>query len=412
MSWWSILRYPGLAGYVAVRFTVALAVQIQTVAVGWYLYEATRDPFYLGLVGLSQFLPALVLVLATGAVADRFPRRTVMVVCLIVKALCTLAILATLHMGPQALWAVFAALFGFGTARAFFNPAQQSLLPNLVPPEHLGSAIAVNIVGLKLGVVIGPLIGGILYAVSAELAFATAIAALAVAAGLMFLIPRPRQQGPATERRSLGALLAGFSYIRSQRIVLGAITLDLFTVLLGGVTALFPVYAADILNIGPVGLGFLVAAPAVGTVIVAAYLSVRPIRDHAGALLFASVAASAVTILVFGLSTIPLLSMVALVINGGADMVSVYLRHTLIQLWTPDGVRGRVSAVNAVVLDASNELGAFRAGTVAAVVGAVPAVVIGGVAMLAVTGIWRYLFPELRRIRSLTGLSEQPKPVA
>lgn len=403
MRWWPILRYPGLAGYVLVRFMTALAVQIQTVAVGWYVYDATRDPLYLGLVGLSQFLPALILVLVTGAVADRFPRRRIMVICLVVKALCTLAILISLRGGPDVLWAVFVALFGFGAARAFFNPAQQSLLPNLVPPEHLGSAVAVNVVGLKLGVVVGPLLGGIFYALSANLAFSATVVALIAAAGLMFLIPQSGRRS-APEARSLRTLLAGFSYIRSQKIVLGAITLDLFAVLLGGVTALFPVYAADILNIGPVGLGFLVAAPAVGTVVIAIYLSAYPIRDHAGAILFVSVAVSALAILVFGLSTIPLLSMAALVINGGADMVSVYLRHTLIQLWTPDEVRGRVSAVNAVILDASNELGAFRAGTVAAATGAVPAVVIGGIGILIINALWLRLFPALRNVRSLSGL--------
>lgn len=403
MQWWSILRYPGLKGYVLVRFSTALAVQIQTVAVGWYIYDATKDPFYLGLVGLSQFLPALVLVLATGAVADRFRRRTVMAICLLAQALCAIAILVSIRLGPDAIWAVFAALVGFGTARAFFNPAQQSLLPNLVPPEHLGSAIAVNVVGLKLGTVVGPLLGGLFYAISAELAFGATIVALLAAASLMLLIPRP-VQGQPTEARSLKTLLAGFSYIRSQKIVLGAITLDLFTVLLGGVTALFPVYAADILHIGPVGLGLLVAAPAVGTVFVALYLSVRPIADHAGTMLFVSVAVSAMAILVFGLSTVTVVSLIALVINGGADMVSVYLRHTLIQLWTPDAVRGRVSAVNAVVLDASNELGAFRAGTLAAVTGVVPAVVIGGVGILAIAGVWLKWFPELKNVRDLHGL--------
>lgn len=403
MQWRSILRYPGLKGYVLVRFATALAVQIQTVAVGWYIYDATKDPFYLGLVGLSQFLPALVLVLATGAVADRFRRRTVMAVCLLAQALCAIAILVSIRLGPDAIWAVFAALVGFGTARAFFNPAQQSLLPNLVPPEHLGSAIAVNVVGLKLGTVVGPLLGGLFYAISAELAFGATIVALLTAASLMLLIPKP-VQGQPTEARSLKTLLAGFSYIRSQKVVLGAITLDLFTVLLGGVTALFPVYAADILHIGPVGLGLLVAAPALGTVAVALYLSVRPITDHAGTMLFVSVAASAIAILVFGLSTVTIVSLIALVINGGADMVSVYLRHTLIQLWTPDTVRGRVSAVNAVVLDASNELGAFRAGTLAAVTGVVPAVVIGGFGILAIAGVWLKWFPELKNVRDLRGL--------
>ena len=405
MRRWAVLGCPGVASYLVIRFAVSLAVQVQSVAVGWYIYAATDDPLYLGLVGLSQFFPTLALVLITGAAADRFSRRGILAVCLVAKAICATAILVSILADGDSVWTVLASLLGFGIARAFFNPAQQSLLPNLVPTGQLASAIALNVAVLKLGTVVGPLLGGVLYAILPVAAFAAVIAALAAAFVPTLLLPRVSRK-PAVTPRSWGALLAGFGYIRSRRAILGAVTLDLFVVLLGGVTALLPVYARDVLHIGPVGLGVLAAAPAVGTIAVAFYLTQASIGDHAGRVLFISVAVSGLAILVFGISTVPVLSVVALAINGGADMVSVYVRHTLVQLWTPDELRGRVSGVNTVLLDASNELGAFRAGVFASVIGAVPAVVIGGVGMLGIVWLWSRRFSELLQVRRLVALRQ------
>lgn len=407
MTNFAILREPGVAAYMFVRFAVALAVQVQTVAIGWFVYELTRDPFQLGLVGLSQFLPALLLVLLTGQVADRFPRRAVMATALAVMATATGSIIVSLLLGQRDVIVIFLALIVFGMARAFFNPAQQALLPSLVPPQRLAETIAVNVAILKLGTVIGPVLGGVLYALEPQAAFAAAIAAFLLALLALPLIPMA-SAAKAAVARDVKTLLAGFSYIVSHKVLLGAITLDLFTVLLGGVTALLPVYAFDILRVGPTELGFMVAAPALGTIIVALWLGMRPPVARAGHALFAAVAGSGLVIVAFGLSTHLVASLIALAALGGIDMMSVYVRQTLIQINTPDHVRGRVTAVNTVIVDASNELGAFRAGSFAAMMGPVAAVVAGGIGVAVIAGLWLKLFPELRAIQRL----DRPTPAS
>lgn len=400
MTHLSVLREPGVTAYMLVRFTVALAVQIQTVAIGWFIYELTRDAFALGLVGLSQFLPALLLVLLTGQAADRFPRRAVMAAALTAMVVATASIVVSLAVGRRDIVVIFAALTLFGVARAFFNPAQQALLPSLVPASRLADVISVNVAVLKLGTVIGPLLGGLLYVLAPQAAFAAAIAAFLAALAALPVIPVATGPRPAASR-NLGTLVAGFSYIASHKVLLGAITLDLFTVLLGGVTALLPVYAFDILRVGPAELGMMVAAPALGTILVALWLGARPLVTHAGRVLFVAVSLSGVAIVLFGLSTHLTLSLVALTLLGGIDMVSVYVRQTLVQLNTPDHVRGRVTAVNTVIVDASNELGAFRAGSFAALAGPVVAVVAGGAGVIVIAGLWLKLFPQLRAIQRL-----------
>jgi MFS family permease len=399
---WAAFRNQAFLTYWLSRLAAGFAVQIQTVAVGWQVYDITRDPLDLGFVGLSQFLPALALVLVTGVASDRYRRRTIIAVCLTLEALCAVALFAFSMADMHAVWLVFIILAGFGTARAFYQPAQQSLLPNIVPVPILSNAIALNSMGWQVATICGPVAGGLLYGISAETAYATAVVLLVVSAVLILFVPRTGQKitGATATWQSI---VAGFRYIWSEKIVLGAISLDLFAVLLGGATALLPVYARDILEVGPWGLGLLRASSAIGAICVAIYLATNPVRDHAGILMFVFVGIFGLATVAFGLSTVAWLSIAALIVLGGADMVSVYIRETLIQLWTPDHVRGRVNAVNMVFIGASNEVGEFRAGLTAWLIGAVPAVALGGLGTVAVAGLWCWLFPELRRARHLDG---------
>jgi MFS family permease len=401
-SRWAAFQHGVFMRYWFSRLASGFAVQIQTVAVGWQVYDLTRDPLDLGFVGLSQFLPALLLVLVTGAVADRYGRRTIMVICLVAEAVCAVALLAFSATGMNNVLIIFLLLAGFGTARAFYGPAQQSLLPNLVPPEILGNAIALNSTGWQISTIVGPVAGGLLYGISPEAAYGTTCVLLILSGVLILLVPQPAMK-TAPQPATWETIVAGFRYIWHEKIVLGAISLDLFAVLLGGATALLPVYARDILEVGPWGLGLLRAGPAIGALAVALYLTTHSIQDHAGRLMFLFVAVFGIATVVFGISTLVWVSVLALVMMGGADMVSVYVRETLIQLWTPDRVRGRVNAVNGVFIGASNELGEFRAGVSAALIGTVPAVVFGGIGTVAVAALWYWLFPELRRARNLQG---------
>jgi MFS family permease len=396
---YAAFRHRPFLSYWAARFLSNFATQIVSVAVGWQMYDLTRDPFDLGLVGIVQFLPALLLVLVTGVIADRFGRRLIMASAIVVEGACAVALLLlTLHgHGPLPIFAVLAV---FGIARAFFGPASSSLFANLVPPEDFANAIAWNSSAWQMATITGPVAGGLLYGLSPEIAYATAAVLMLIAAGLIFTIPKPAQRSE-TAKPTMHTLFAGFGYIWSEKVVLGAISLDLFAVLLSGATALLPVYARDVLELGPWGLGLLRSAPGIGAICVAVWLAGHPIRNHAGITMLGFVAAFGAVTVVFGLSTITWLSIAALVLLGATDMFSVYVRETLIQLWTPDQVRGRVNAVNQVFVGASNELGEFRAGTMAALIGTVPAVVIGGVGAVAVAGVWAYLFPALRKVRHL-----------
>ncbi|MBN9257268.1 MULTISPECIES: MFS transporter [unclassified Mesorhizobium] len=398
---YAAFRHRSFLSYWASRFLTTFAAQIVSVAVGWQMYDLTRDPFDLGLVGIVQFLPSLLLVLVTGVVADRFGRRLIMALAILVEAACALAllVLSLRHAGGPL--PIFAVLALFGMARAFFGPASASLFANLVPPEDFANAIAWNSSAWQTATILGPVAGGLLYGLSAEVAYGTAAVLMLLAGILVFTIPRPEQRS-ATEKPTMQTLFAGFGYIWSEKVVLGAISLDLFAVLLSGASALLPVYARDILDLGPWGLGLLRSAPGVGAICVAIWLAGHPLRDHAGRIMLTFVALFGACTALFGLSTVTWLSIVALALLGATDMFSVYIRETLIQLWTPDHVRGRVNAVNQVFVGASNELGEFRAGTMAALIGTVPAVVIGGVGAIAVAGLWAVLFPQLRDVRRLT----------
>ncbi len=399
---YAAFRHGAFLRFWSARFLTTFATQIVSVAVGWQIYDLTRNPFDLGLVGIIQFAPALLLVLVTGVVADKFGRRLIMGLAAVLEALCALALLLLTLRGLTDPLPIFTVLAVFGTARAFFGPASASLVANLVPAEDFANAVAWNSSAWQTATIIGPVAGGLLYGLSAEAAYGTAVV-LMLAAGLLVLsIPKPAQTS-AAQKATLETLFAGFRYIWGEKVVLGAISLDLFAVLLSGASALLPVYARDILDLGPWGLGLLRSAPGVGALSVAVWLAGHPIRDHAGAIMLFFVGVFGAVTVLFGLSTTTWLSIVALALLGATDMISVYVRETLIQLWTPDEVRGRVNAVNGVFVGASNELGEFRAGTMAAFFGTVPAVVVGGVGAVAVAGIWAVLFPQLRKVRHLGG---------
>ena len=378
----------------ASRLLSIMALQMQNVAVGWLVYDLTRSAFALGLVGLAAFVPALALVLVTGHVADAFDRRLIMLIAHAATALSAAGLVLFAAMGADAALPVYGLVALAGTARAFGLPAQQALLPLLVPREDFGNAVAWNSSVNQTATISGPALGGVLYLLGPTIVFATVAAAFAAAALLAALIvPRPPER--RRERTSWTTLVAGLSFIRAHPVVLGAISLDLVAVFLGGATALLPIFAQDILHVGPVGLGLLRSAPAVGALAMAFTLAHRPVARNAGRRMLQAVALFGLSTIGFGLSTSLYLSLACLALIGAADMVNVYVRQTLVQTETPDAMRGRVAAVNSIFIGASNELGEFESGTLAALLGAVPAVVIGGAATIAVAALWGRMFPQL-----------------
>ncbi|UTW54797.1 MFS transporter [Kordiimonas sp. SCSIO 12610] len=386
--------------YFLARFLTYFATQIVSVAVGWQIYDLTSDPAYLGWIGLVQFTPALLLVVVTGITSDRFGRRLVMGLSICTEMLCAIVILGLAISGHFMPFYVLAVLTVFGVARAFHAPAASSLVVNIVPKELFANAVGWSTASWQLAGIVGPVAGGLLYGVSGAFAYGVAVILFLIAAILIFSIPKPTQT-IEKEKSSLKQLVGGFSYVWKQKVILGAISLDLFAVLLGGAVALMPVYARDILDLGPDGLGLLRAAPGIGAVAMMGLITAFPIRRHAGVLLFVSVAFFGLATIVFGASTYAWLSIIALMLVGGFDMVSVYIREVLMQLWTPDHVRGRVNAVNSIFIGASNELGEFRAGFMAAAYGTVFTVTAGGAAAVAVAGLWAKMFPELRNAQTL-----------
>ena len=391
--------------FLSARLATSVAVQMQTVAVGWQVYEITRDPLDLGLIGLSQFLPFVVLVLPAGHFADRHVRQKLLSACYALELLCALLLLAFSLSGMAVVWPVFAVMVLFGIARAFAMPTGQALLPNVVPPALFSRAVAVNSTTWQLSTIVGPAIGGIVYLLGAPVVYGVVAALLTLAVILMLGVraPAPRR---SAESVSFDSLLEGLRFVFRRRIILGAISLDLFAVLFGGATALLPAYASDILHVGPDGLGLLRAAPGIGAAAIALLLAWKPLTRRVGPAMLGGVALFGLATVVFGLSDTFLVSLVALSILGAADMVSVYIRHLLVQLETPDEIRGRVSAVSAVFIGASNELGEFESGVTAAWWGLRPAVVVGGVASVAIAGLWTRWFPELR------GMDRFPQPAA
>jgi MFS family permease len=399
----AVLRNRDFTFFLAARFLATLAVQMQTVAVGWQVYEVTRNPLDLGLIGLSQFLPFVLLILPAGHVADNHDRRRVLTFCFALELVCAVLLLGLAWRGLGSALPVFAVMVLFGIARAFAMPTGQALLPNLVSREQFSTAVALNSSTWQIATIAGPALGGVVYLSGAPVVYATVSALLVAAVLLLLFVRRGGDHAGPAEAPGWYTLLSGLRFVRSRRPVLGAISLDLFAVLFGGATALLPVYAADVLHVGPSGLGLLRTSPGIGAAVCGMVLGLVPISRHVGRWMFGGVIVFGLATIVFGLSHSFWLSIVALSVMGAGDMVSVYIRHLLVQLETPDEIRGRVSAVNAVFIGASNELGEFESGLTAAWFGTVPAVIVGGCATLLVAGTWSKLFPELWRMDRFPG---------
>ena len=394
----SVLRQRSFTAFLLTRLFAAIAVQMQTVAVGVQVYALTRDPLDLGLIGLSQFLPFVAFVLIAGHVADRFNRRNIILACLAVTMLCAVALAAFAALGLRSPAPVFGVMIVFGIARAFMAPASNAILPNLVPPALFGSAVAINSSAWQVATIAGPAIGGVLYAATGPaVVFGVVAVLLGLSVGCLALVRSP-PASVAPEAASWRSVIEGLRFVWRREAILGAISMDLFAVLFGGATALLPAIAAEVLHVGVVGIGWLRAAPGVGAAATAGWLAVRPISRHAGRAMFIGVAVFGVATIVFGMSHNFWLSLAVLVVLGAADMVSVFVRHMLVQLETPDAMRGRVGAVNSMFIGASNELGEFESGITAAWWGVKPAVVIGGLATLCVAALWWRGFPTLRHL--------------
>src|SRR5512146_187910 len=396
-------QYPNFRYYQAARFLAITASEMQSVAVGWQVYEITKRPLDLGLVGLAQFLPGIVLFLLAGHTADRLPRQRIIATCFVGFAICSALLLAFTVHGLRSVAPIYLILVLIGIVRAFNGPAGQAFLPMLVPEEHFPNAVAWGSSIFMAATIFGPTLGGILYGWTGgpNVVYGTAAIALVIAFVFITVI-RIRDVQRPRKNASLDTVLAGFRYVFENKLVLGSISLDLFAVLLGGAVALLPVYAKEILFVGPWGLGVLRAAPGLGAVITAIAVAHWPLRRKAGATMLWCVAGFGAFTVVFGLSRSLAVSLVALVLVGATDMISVVVRSTMIQLATPDEMRGRVSAVNMLFVGASNEFGQFESGVTAHWFGTVLAVVLGGFGTLIVVALWSAMFPELRHVNELT----------
>jgi MFS family permease len=403
----SPLRHRDFSLLLVVLVTETFALQMAFVAIGWQVYSVRENPLDLGIVGLAEFLPLLLLALPAGHLADRVPRRNLLAVMMSLNVVVLGGLLVVTVHGADTVWPFFALAFVQGIGSAIGAPAGRALTPSLVPEEILVSALAQRSIALGLAAVIAPAVGGILFAIRAELVYSISIG-LSLFALACALSLRSGRVPAAEGALGLGEVLAGVRLIRRTNVLLGAISLDLFAVLLGGAVALLPVFAKDILEVGPTGLGLLRAAPAVGALTGAIVIARFPIQRRAGPTLFAVVAGFGLCMIGFGLSRQLWLSMLALGLGAGLDMVSVVLRQTILPLVTPDELRGRVNAVEMVFISGSNELGAFESGVAAALIGAVPAVVLGGAATVVVAAVWWKLFPSLARVDRLDEL----RPVA
>jgi Transmembrane secretion effector len=403
----SPLRHRDFALFWVSMLAGSFAMSMVTVAVGWQVYAVRQNPLDLGLVGLAEFLPLPLLALPAGNLADRVPRRLLYAFMLTTDVVLSLGLLLVTLAGAEQVWPFFALAFFTGVGGAIGAPAGRALTPTLVPQEILVSALAQRSVAFQFSLVTGPAVGGLLFAVRAELVYVVAICLSLIAFACVLALHGGREPA-AVSVEGLHEVLAGVRLIRRTKVLLGAISLDLFAVLFGGAVALLPVFAKDVLHVGPAGLGVLRSAPAIGSFVASLVIARRPVRQRAGRTLFLVVAAFGASMVVFGLSHVMWLSLLALAVGGAFDLVSVVLRSTILPLVTPDELRGRVNAVEMVFISASNELGAFESGVAAALVGAVPAVVIGGVATVAVAGIWWKLFPALARVDRLDEL----RPVA
>jgi MFS family permease len=396
----SLLRHPAFVHFWAARLASGFGFQMLSVAVGWQIYALTGRALDLGLVGLVQFIPSLLFALPAGHVADQFDRRRIVVVCQVLEwvAIVALALGSWMHWLHE--WHILGLLFVIGMARAFEFPTRQAMVPGLVPERVLPRAMAMNASAGQVAMIAGPAAGGFLYVAGANVVYG--VSALLYLVSLVLLARlrydhRPPRREPAT----LKTVFAGVTFIRARPAIFGTISLDLFAVLLGGATALLPIFARDILHTGPWGLGLLRAAPAVGALLMSVWLAHHALKRRVGMIMFASVAAFGVATIVFALSQTLWLSLLALAALGAFDMVSMVIRGALVQLDTPDAMRGRVSAVNSIFINTSNQLGEFESGLLASLVGAVGSALIGGLGTLAVVGLWMWMFPVLRRRQTL-----------
>jgi MFS family permease len=380
----------------------AIAFQVSAVAVGWQVYALTGSAFNLGMLGLVQFLPMVVLTLAAGHAADRYDRRSIVRTCQAVMGCSALMLAMGNFFGWLHIAGIFSAVAVIGAARSFEHPTMSALLPGLVPDPLLPKAAALSSSAVQTAFIIGPAVGGFLYAAGPTAAYSTA-ALLFISASLLSSFIRFDRVPPSSSSRDFRSLFSGIAFIRGRPEILGAISLDLFAVLFGGATALLPIFARDILHTGPWGLGVLRSAPSVGALAMSVFLARFPLERRIGHLMFGAVIVFGLATMTFALSTSLLLSLGALVALGSADVISIVIRTTLVQLSTPDEMRGRVSAVNSLFVGTSNQLGEFESGVTAALLGTVPAVVVGGLGTIVVAILWMRLFPDLRRVDSFEG---------
>lgn len=408
------LRIPDYRAFWLARLTTTIAQMAMVIVIGWQVYDIARQSmdihqaaFQLGLIGLVQFVPLFVLTPISGWTADRLDRRHVARAVILLELMCALILLGATWSGTISLPILFGVAALLGVARAFAGPALGAMAPNLVPREILPNAIALSSTAWQTGAIVGPALGGILYDVTPHFPYALSALLFAFAAACLFTI-RPLQRTALKPGSPLRQMADGLSYVRRNRLVLGAITLDLFAVLLGGATAMLPLYARDILHVGADGLGPLRAAPAAGATLTAIFFSFRPIKTDVGVKMLTAVVVFGAATAVFGISRSYFLSLAMLALLGAADMFSVYIRQSLIQLHTPDEMRGRVAAASTLAISASNELGETRSGFTAALLGPVTATVAGGIAAVGVTLIWALWFPELRRARTFELAAEPP----
>jgi len=399
-----------------VRLFSIVAFEMQSVALGWQVYSITHRAIDLGYVGLAQFLPGVLLFLVAGHAADRFDRRRILLICNACYGACSILFLLHAHTGRATVGPIYAVLILLGVVRAFSGPASQALLPQMVAPEHFSNAIAWNASIFQTATILGPGVGGLIYgwAGNAQTVYAcSAVMYLGATAAVSLMhVVTGRMEKKAT---SLQTLFAGFHYVWEQRLILGSISLDLFAVLLGGAVALLPIYAQEILHTGPWGLGILRSAPAVGSALMGVWLAYRPLQRRAGRIMFYSVAVFGLATIVFGISRSLMLSLLALFVIGASDMISIFVRSTLVQIATPAEMRGRVSSVNLLFVGASNQLGEFESGITAHWFGTIPSVVIGGLGTVVVVALWSWMFPELREVEKLdmpplAVLPDRPNP--
>ena len=399
--------YSSFRYYMTARFLVTTASEMQSVAVGWQVYALTHRPLDLGLLGLAQFLPGVFLFLVAGHTADRLPRQRILQSCYAAFSLCSVLLLVFTLRGLTAVYPIYLALLFNGTVRAFNSPAGQAFLPLIVAEEHFPNAVSWSASVFQAATITGPMFGGLLYGFTGSPVVVYTSAAISYLTAFV-LVSLVRVRVPAKRRamESLGAVLDGLKFIWRNKLILGAISLDLFAVLLGGAVALLPVYAREILNVGPTGLGVLRAAPGIGAIVMSIVVAHWPLRRRVGAAMLWCVFGFGVFTIVFGLSRNVALSVAALLLVGACDTVSVIVRHTMVQLGTPDQMRGRVSAVNMVFIGASNEVGQFESGITAQWFGTVPAVILGGLGTIAIVAIWARLFPALRHADELPRQAE------